>query len=136
MATYEKFKIRIQILKEQIKWKFLSLPIIKYPLSWYYDYKFYKRLQSMTGWEQHVEIRKVANECNKIHFIGDLTRLILCINLEDKDENMFCESKTNLLNNPSIFNYPEFKKWLENIDSKETDDSIPRNLLCSFNNEE
>ena len=135
MTTYEKFKIRIRILKGQIKWKFLSLPIIKYPLSWYHDYKFHKKLQKLTPWEQHVEIRRVANECDKIRFIGDLARLIMCINLEDKDENMFCESKTNLLNNPAIRNYPEFKEWLENIDSKETDDSIPRNLLCSFNNE-
>jgi hypothetical protein len=88
----------------------------------------------MTPWEQHIEMRRVANECDKIRFIGALARLI--IDLKAKDENMFLESKTDLLNNPVIFNYPEFKEWLENIDSTETDDSMATTLLNSFANDE
>lgn len=132
MTTCEKCKIWARILK----WKFFSLPVIAYPRSWYHDYKFYKKLKNLTPWEQHIEIRKVANDCDKIRLIGDLTRLIMCINLEDKDENMFCESKTNLLNNPTILNYPEFKEWLENINFTEKDSTIAKSLLYSFANDE
>ena len=136
MTTSEIRKIRARVLKERVKWFFLSLPIIKYPRIWYYDYKFYKKLQKMTPWEQHLEIRRVENERNKINFVGDLAVLVGCIKQDNKNEKMFLESKTNLLNNPVILNYMEFKEWLEKIDFTETNDTMARNLFYSFANEE
>lgn len=116
---------------ERIKLKFISLPIIKYIVAWYY---MYKKMQGKYPWEQYVEVKNMEDETKRFSFVAELARLQACIMAEGENEELFEQAKLDVLCNEEI-NKPrlkDFKKWLEGITSSEKDYSRVQELINSY----
>ena len=120
---------------ELLKLDFLALPVIKHILALYYIYKWDKRMQGLTQWEQYVATKELENDTKKLSFLSALTCLEACIIADVKNVEAFEKVKEKLLCNELINepNMKDFKKWLEGINSSEKDYSKVQKVIDSFN---
>ncbi len=102
--------------KIRIKFKFISLPIL-------------------SRWNEYVKTKKLLNNLNKEYFIDLLLLLDICILSEDKDEELFQETKKEILSNKMINKHHDFKEWLINTDSSENDYSRVQEIINSYTEE-
>ena len=119
---------------ERLRLKFVSLPIIENIAAWYYTYKMHRKIQSMSQWKRCAGLRNVEENSKEFEFTTALIRLQVCIMANGKNRKLFEQAKFEVLCNEMIneAKYKDFRKWLEEIDSSESDYSKVQELVNSF----
>lgn len=133
LKLFIKEKFYRKAVFEILKWRFLSLPLVKDMYAYILGKKFEKKIQGNDNWDQYVAIKKAENDSKIFRFKCDLVRLEAYIMADGNNEELFRQAKSDVLNNEVIDwpEYREFKKWASNIDSSEKDYSLIEQLINS-----
>ena len=121
---------------EWMKIKFSTLPGISHIISFWVQWRFFKKTQHMDSWERHVALKNFEHQTEEFVFALRLIRLYTSIMAEGelRNDEDFLKCKQEVLECKMMeqVNLREFREWVEGITPDETDGSRVKAVFDSY----